>query len=370
MPARSAIIARVEQANVLAVSQSGTLGGAEISLLRIAQRLPEHGFQVQLAVPADGELADEAKRLGLSVHRLPVGGVEAGGWPRAVLAWRRARALAKRLAPDLIWLNGSVTQRLAPAFGRTPLVPYLHDLPHFAPRPWRSKRFWARTPVVLCDATAVAERAARFGAPAERLRVVYEPVEPVEPGPAPPWAGNGPVVGFVGRLEERKGAIDLIRAVPSLRPDATVVLIGGGAITGDGRYEEDVRAEGRALGDRVVFAGPAPDARALLPWLTVLAVPSHEEPFGMAAAEALAAGRPVVGTLGTGVEEFVRPGETGDLVPAGNPPALAAALNAVIERAPAMEEACRRATERFRTERVVAAVAAAFGQALAAAPPR
>lgn len=370
MPATSAIIARMVQAQVLAVAQSAALGGAELALLRIAQRLPEHGFEVQLAVPSDGPLRNAARAQGLRVHRLPVGRLQAGGWPRAVLAWPRTRALVKQLDPDLVWLNGGVAQRLAPAMGGAVLVPYLHDLLRFQPRPWRSQRFWQRTPVVLCAADAVAERAAGFGVPRERLRTVYAPVERVEGGPRPPWAANGPVVGYVGRLEERKGAIDLVRAVPALRPDATVVLIGGGAITGNGRYEEEVRAEAAQHGARVVFAGPAPDARALLQWLTVLAVPSHEEPFGTAAAEALAAGTPVVATTAGGIQEYLRPGETGQLVPPSDPEALAAALNAVIDRAPAMEDACRSAAERFGTERVAADVAAAFDEALAALRPR
>lgn len=367
MPATSAIIARVERVKVLAVAQSAALGGAELALLRIAQGLPEHGFELQVAVPSDGPLRDAARAQNLRVHRLPVGRLEPGGWARAVLAWPRTRALVQRLAPDLIWLNGGVTQRLAPAMGGVPLVPHLHDLPHFQARPWRSQRFWDHTPIVMCDSDAVSDLAAQYGVPRERLRTVYVPVERVEPAPRPAWADGSPVVGFVGRLEERKGVIDLVRSVPSLRPDATVVLIGGGAITGNGRYEEEVRAEAAKLGGRVVFEGPVADARALLPWLTVLAVPSHEEPFGTAAAEALAAGTPVVATTTGGIPEYLHPGETGELVPARDPGALGAALNAVIERAPGMDQACRAAAERFSTERVAADVAAAFREALAAA---
>jgi glycosyltransferase involved in cell wall biosynthesis len=367
MPATSAIIARVEQANVLAVSQSAALGGAELALLRIAERLPEHGFQVEIAVPTDGPMRDAARAQGLRVHRLPVGRLRPGGWPRAVLAWPRTRALVKQLDPDLVWLNGGVTQRLAPAMGNALLVPHLHDLPHFQARPWRSQRFWDRTPIVMCDSDAVAGLAAKFGVPRERLRTVYVPVESVDAGPRPAWLGDGPAIGFVGRIEERKGVIDLVRAVPHLRPDASVVIIGGGAITGNGRYEEQVRTEAAKLGGRVMFAGPAPDARALLPWLTVLAVPSHEEPFGTAAAEALAAGTPVVGTTTGGIGEYLEPGQTGELVPPADPPALAEALNAVIERAPEMEDACRAAAERFSTERVAVGVAAAFREALASA---
>src|SRR5215210_5801513 len=105
---------------LLAVAQSAALGGAEIALMRIAQRLPEHGFEVELAVPGAGPLVTVAREAGLTVHTLPLGPLAAGRWQRAVAAWPRARALVARRRPELVWLNGSVTLRLAPALGSGP----------------------------------------------------------------------------------------------------------------------------------------------------------------------------------------------------------------------------------------------------------
>src|SRR4051812_24103055 len=122
---------------VLAVAQSANLGGAVLALTRIAERLPELGFEVETASPGRG--AD---------HRVPVGGLDAGAWPRAVLAWPRARRLAGRF--DLVLLNGIVTQRVAPAMTAATLVPYIHELSDSKPRAWRSPRFWRSAPVVLC----------------------------------------------------------------------------------------------------------------------------------------------------------------------------------------------------------------------------
>src|SRR5690242_6081820 len=58
---------------VLAVAQSADPGGAERALARIAERLPSEGFDVELASPGRG-----------ANHRLPVGGLAAGAWPRAL----------------------------------------------------------------------------------------------------------------------------------------------------------------------------------------------------------------------------------------------------------------------------------------------
>jgi glycosyltransferase involved in cell wall biosynthesis len=359
------------ETTVLAVAQASELGGAEYALLRIARLLPERGFRVELTVPAPGTLADRGRQAGIPVHTLAVGPLRGGGWPRAVLGWPRARALMRRVAPQLAYLNGTVAQRLAPALQGVPLVPHVHDLLEVAPRPWRSPRFWEATPVVLCDSEAVADAAAAVGAPRERLRTVYCPVERTEAGPRPDWAGNGPIVGYVGRIEPRKGTLDLIEAVPGLlerRPDARVVLVGGDELGSARRYGARVRAAAESLGDRVLMLGPVPDAARLMAWFDVLCVPSRREPFGTVAAEALAAGTPVVATESGGMAEYVVPGRNGALVAPGDPPALAAALADVLERAGELGARGPEDAGRFTSERVADAVADAFREALRARP--
>jgi glycosyltransferase involved in cell wall biosynthesis len=354
---------------VLAVAQSASLGGAELALIRIAERLPELGFDVELAFPGPVDGIPRAgsgkqrpgsgmQRRGSvawtppSVHRLPVGGIRPGAWPRAVAGWPRARALARRF--DLVLLNGIVTQRLAPAMSSATLVPYIHELSDSPPRAWRSSRFWSAAPVVLCACDAVAQRCRAFGAPEDRLRTVYAPVEAVDPAPQPDWADR-PVVGFVGRIQESKGVRELVQAMRDV--DARLVVVGDG----DGPYADQVRA---APG--VVFTGPVEDARPLMPWFDVLALPSHVEAFGTVAAEALAAGTPVVATRSGGVQEYVVPGRNGELVMPGDVEGLADALRRVLPQASSMADAAREDAARFRTDVVARSVADALSDALAA----
>jgi glycosyltransferase involved in cell wall biosynthesis len=133
---------------------------------------------------------------------------------------------------------------------------------------------------------------------------------------------DAPVVGFIGRFDERKGLLDLARAWPAVAaalPDAHLVLVGKGP----------AEAAARALLDgapRVHWLGFRRDVAAVLKAMNILAVPSHWEGFGLVAAEALAAGVPVVAADASSLPEIVRDGREGLLVPAGDVDALAAAL--------------------------------------------
>jgi glycosyltransferase involved in cell wall biosynthesis len=360
-----------ERHRVLAVAQAPALGGAELALVRLARLLPERGFDVAATVPAPGPLRGALQAEGVESAKLPVGELERGRWLGALAGWPRARAALDRFGPDIVWLNGVVTMRAAPAFRRArALVPYLHDLLENSPRPWRSKRFWEQTPVVMCASQAVADHAEAAGAPAGRLRVVWAPVERLEPVPKPDWAANGgPVVGYVGRIEPRKGTLDLLQAFPALLerwPRARLVIVGEPELGAPADYAQAVADAASALGESVRMLGRVERAPALMPWFDVLAVPSANEPFGTVAAEALAAGTPVVATRSGGMEEYVRPGVDGELVPPGDPAALADALDAVVARASDSVASARADAGRFDPALVADAVADCFNEALAA----
>jgi glycosyltransferase involved in cell wall biosynthesis len=246
------------------------------------------------------------------------------------------------------------------------MVLHLHDVLAHRPPQWRGTRFWRRVRVVACASEAVARAAAAQGAPADRLRVAPVPVEAVEPSPQPEWAGQGPVVGFVGRIEPRKGLLDLLAAARSLSERVRrlrIVIVRGPALEADRDYERRVLEMAGRMGDTVVVTGPDDDARRLMPWFDVLCVPSLVEPFGTVAAEALAAGTPAVVTDSGGMPEYVTPGRSGEVVPPGEPAQLAAALERVLATAPAMADAARADVARFETSRAASETAAILREA-------
>lgn len=142
-------------------------------------------------------------------------------------------------------------------------------------------------------------------------------------------AESAPLAVTVARLTEQKGHHDLLAAVPSVLaavPDARFVWIGDGPL--EHSLRDAVRASG--LEDVVRLQPRHEDVPALLAASDVVVLPSRFEGLPLVALEAMAAGRPVVGTAVVGLDETIRDGRTGRIVPVGDVRALAAALIAVL----------------------------------------
>ncbi|MFI9270096.1 glycosyltransferase family 4 protein [Kitasatospora sp. NPDC052896] len=153
--------------------------------------------------------------------------------------------------------------------------------------------------------------------------------------PGPPVAERPRTVLYVGRLDRSsawKGLPVLLEAFAALDdlPAARLRLVGDG----DALDEHRGHAERLGLADRVVFTG-ALTGRALVAELqqaALLVLPSltSAESFGMALIEAMACGTPVVGSAVGGIPHVIADGETGLLVPPGDPAALAAACRRLL----------------------------------------
>ncbi|MBI5106046.1 MAG: glycosyltransferase family 4 protein [Solirubrobacterales bacterium] len=314
---------------LLAVCQVDEPGGAEVALLRLLPRLVRRGWDVTLTSPGPGALAEA----GFPWLPLEVGGLAHGAGARAVASWPRARGLSKE--HDVTYLNGTVAGRLLPALRGHRTVLHVHDIVDRVPRHWQG------ADTVLAASQAVADRLTGL-----RPHVVYCPIElDLAPAPAPWPPGGGPVIGFVGRIEPRKGPLDLALAAPAIRavhPDARIVLLGDDTYDADPDYAAQVRAA-----DGVEHLGHVAGAAAVMGHLDVLVAPSRQEPFGTVLSEAMAAGTPVVATAVDGLPEVVDHDVTGMLVVPGDVPALAAAVLQVLERRDAMGAAAREAVRRF-----------------------
>jgi hypothetical protein len=173
-----------------------------------------------------------------------------------------------------------------------------------------------------------------------------------------------PSVVFLGRLETRKGTLDLLRAIPRVLtavPLARFTLIGKDRdhCPGNRTHAQYVRDEfPPEIRARINFAGELPDD-AVDRWLQtaeVFVAPSLYESFGLVFLEAMRWGTAVVGTRAGAIPEIIEHGESGLLVKPQSPDELAEAIIALLkdpERRRALGEAGRKRVEsRFTVERM------------------
>jgi alpha-maltose-1-phosphate synthase len=290
---------------------------------------------------------------------------------------RRAGAALADLdpAPDVVLQNGALfSPGLPPRLPYALLLDYTGALaarrpPGALPPPLDLGRAWrSREESLYRDArvlTTFSENAARslvldYGIDPVRVRVVGAGAN--VSAEAAPRRDDGATIVFVGKDWRRKGGPVLAKAFERLRrflPRARLLIAGP--------------AEPAGLPERGLHLGPIglDELTGLLAQATVFALPALREPFGLALLDAMARGVPCVGTRVDAIPEIVVDGETGLLVPPGDPAALAEALAALL-RDPARARAMgARGRERVQRRFLWSHVAERLEEALlgAAAPP-
>ena len=160
-------------------------------------------------------------------------------------------------------------------------------------------------------------------------------------------AAQRPLILSVGGIEPRKGSETLVRALAALKQAGrrpVLAVVGGHSFQDYRVYRDRVLASlpglGLHLDDDVVLLGTVPDAE-LPAWYAaadVLAFPSTKEGWGLAVLEAMSAGLPVVTSDLPVFREYLEPGRDALLVPVDDPPALAAAVAAVLDDAGLADE--------------------------------
>lgn len=169
-----------------------------------------------------------------------------------------------------------------------------------------------------------------LGIPSERIRVMLNPVRLPASRPEPTNQRSVRIV-FLGRLGQRKGVYDLVRAFAGIpateRHRAELVVAGDGDIAG-------VKGLASTLGvtDEIDVRNwmSSGDAQALLLRSDIFVLPSYNEGLPMALLEAMVCGLAVVTTPVGGIPEVVRHGENGILVDPGDVAGLTGALSTLL----------------------------------------
>ncbi len=406
-----------EHASPLALLGGVDSGGQNVYVGQLARHLACLGYEVDVFTRRDAEALPEIVEWMNGVRVIHVSAGPASVLPKEELlpfmgeftAWVGRFIRRERRGYDLIhanfWMSALVAAEIKQALG-IPFVVTFHALgrvrrfhqreaDHFPDERFAvEERAVAEADHVIAECPQDEEDLIRlYNADPARVTIVPCGFDPMEFWPVskqfarialglPP---DEPAILQLGRIVPRKGIDNVIRALGRLRRDhrreVRLLVVGGAAEEPDPRtMPEFARLQGIAeeegVAHLVTFVGrrkrevlkyyySAADVFISTPWY---------EPFGITPVEAMACGTPVIGSNVGGIKFTVRDGETGYLVPAEHPGALAERLAHVYAHPKVLallrRQGIRRVNDLFTWQRVAASASELYESVIAAQRPR
>lgn len=337
-----------EAPRILFLHPSDEAYGADRILLALLDGMIERGWTVAVVLPDDmspGWLTAELQNRGIVIYRGPMAPARRRYLkPRTILSYVRALlrarrfigAVARRYRPAVIHVN--TTALIAASFIRrrrdTRMVWHVHEIvlrPRFLAGAFRLIPLYAADRVV-----AVSDAVRRWvgwspfaGARVARIH------NGIEWRPAGPPRHPPPRVAYVGRLNRWKGYelfIEAVGLVAGKHPAASFLLIGDAPAGEEWRVgDAAARIAAQGIASRLAPLGFVADPPAIMETVDIVCVPSTQpDPFPTVILESMRAGCAVVASDQGGAPEMIEDGVTGLLVPPGDAPALAAALDRLL----------------------------------------
>jgi glycosyltransferase involved in cell wall biosynthesis len=306
-------------------------GGLEHRVLSQATWLRDRGIPVWIATPAGGALWQRAQ-----AADLPLLAVEFGNQllPAGAL---RLRALVRAHGITVIDCHGKRDSSAA-LFCRdlAAVIRTVHMTPRIRTSALHRLKWRRGYDGVIAASQSIAERLRQRGAYLERRDTVIGEWAEAEYFSVPPLGRADAVLHLlmVAMLRPDKGVDVAVEAMRKLRAQgiAAELQIAGAPTPDCTSFADQLRADvvASGLASVVRFLGYRDDVPRLLAACDAVVVPSRAEVQTRVAAQALAAGRPVVASNVGGLPELVRPDETGWLVPPEDATALAARLATLV----------------------------------------
>jgi D-inositol-3-phosphate glycosyltransferase len=353
---------------------TGDAGGMNVYVVELARRLAAAGIEVDIFTRATSSRLDPVVRCGdgVTVHNIHAGpfeGLTKGELPGQLCVFAREVLRTEAALPlghyDVVhshyWLSGQVGALARDRWG-VPLVHTMHtmakvkndamavgDTPEPPARIIGEEQVVEAADMLIANTDVEAEQLVDlYGADPGRVAVVHPGVDLTVFRPRDAVAARRQldlpaealVVLFAGRLQPLKAPDVLLQAValllrerPDLRSRLVVPVVGGPSGTGLEHPERLAElAADLGVDDVVRFVPPVPPAE-LAVWdaaASVVAVPSYNESFGLVAAEAQAAGTPVIAAAVGGLRTVVEDGLSGLLLGSHEPAEWAGALCRVL----------------------------------------
>lgn len=357
----------------LFVANSTEIGGGNTSLLALVQGMRERGLCPTIVHPEPGPMLERCEAAGIAgiVQKL-----FQPGWKQLLTTWKSLRAWRKILhdsQADLIHANEPFAARtvtLAAKLNKTPLVCHVHFDVEPSAADWIFRRLPSPNLFLFCSEKLLADNWPAFqsASPAALAQATCNGIDVQRFSPQPVAPGPLPRIGILANLIPIKGHRDFLQMASCLQTrglQAEYWIIG--ADVHGTNYDAELKSHAQELGvhKSVRFCGYCEDVPAMVNQLDVVVCASHQEPFGLCLAEAMACEKPVVATRVGGIPEVVDDGVTGIIVPPHEPESLAAAVRDILqdpERAREMgrrgrERVCEHFTHAAYVDRVLAAYA-------------
>ncbi len=354
-----------QKKTVLYISHSAELYGAEQCLLLLLNSLDRERFYPIVVLPRDGPLKQKLADMSVPVEIVPT----MRGWlSRKSRIWRlflmiaiipftlasvlRLRRIISSRSVDLVHTNSLVVidGALAARLSGIPHVWHAREILI----PETSHKFFLGPQAAIFIIKCLSDRVIaiseavyqdyRLGPQHSYVQVIYDGV-PTNTG-QPTNCGHNirselgisndtPLIGEIAQVQAVKGYEDFVMAAAIVRQvirDAIFIGVGDSS-EADLAYKQRVLdlIKQYDLERAFKLVGFRDDVSEIIAALDLVVLPSHYEPFGRVLIEAMAAGKPVVGTRVGGIPEIIKDGVTGLLVPPGSPNALAKAIVGILQ---------------------------------------
>jgi glycosyltransferase involved in cell wall biosynthesis len=333
------------------------VGGLEKLLVEFACHADRRKVLLHfISLSTRGQLADDIEACGWPVTAL---GVASGFRPGLIV---RLARLFRRLEIDVVHTHDDRSNIYGAPAARLARVRRVIHTRHHQGALLSRRQTWLVNLVARCTDRFVcvsrdgANRAVEHGVRQQRVTTIWNGIDVTRfaySGPNP----TGPAV-IVARVSPEKDIESLLRATALVVREKPAFRL---EIAGDGPCRQPLMQLARELGlnNNVTFLGHVKDIPELLTRCSFFVLSSQTEGVSLTLLEAMARGLPVVATRVGGNVEVVAEGETGLLVPCGDPAALALAMlecSSDPERAARMGRAARqRVEEYFDIRRMVSA---------------
>ena len=369
---------------VLVLCEFASLNGGERSLLAAADGVRSHGFELLVAAPPTGPLADQLAERRIPLVPLRLHDSSGNRLPPAACRNRIRDAIAG-CRTSLVHANSLAMSRLSgPVVRRMglPGIGHLRDIIRLTPAAIADLNCHTR---LLAVSHATRDWYIATGLNARKTHVLYNGVDLQRFQPRPATGrlhrelglpAGAPIVGAIGQIGMRKGLhvlIDAARCIVQAVPGVHFVAVGKRYSKKQEAVEYEAalvrRTSAPPLKGRFHWLGVREDVPALLNEFTVLAHAARQEPLGRVLLEAAAAAVPIAATDVGGTREIF-PEDLGAarLVPPNDPAALSQVIVELLRdpglRARLGSCARRRAEQMFSVRRAAVLLAEHYRQGL------